>query len=252
MGASPLRLAAAPRSPITRGEARDARRAEGGDGSVGRARQTPMADLQRARILAAMAEVCSERGAANVTVAHVVARSGVSRRTFYELFEDREDCFLAALEQALAGVSDRVLPAYAGQDRWIERIRAGLLAGLEYLEEEPYMGRLLVVETLGAGGKALRRRQEVLTALIDVVDEGRLATKAYAELPRLTAEGVVGGVLSVLHARLLEMPGPPLRQLAGQLMSMIVLPYLGATSARRELSRPLAPDKVERGSSPAS
>ena len=61
-----------------------------------------VAEIQRARILAAMVDVVAERGAANVTVARVVTRSGVSRRTFYELFEDREDCFLAAFDQAVA------------------------------------------------------------------------------------------------------------------------------------------------------
>ena len=45
----------------------------------------------------------------NVTVAQVVERAGVSRRTFYEVFEDREDCLLAALEEGIARVSRCVL-----------------------------------------------------------------------------------------------------------------------------------------------
>ena len=59
-----------------------------------------------------MVEVCIERGAGNVTVAHVVERAGVSRRTFYEIFEDREDCFLAAFEEGIARASVYVLDAY--------------------------------------------------------------------------------------------------------------------------------------------
>lgn len=252
-GAASLSAVATSGSLSTRRDGGGGERVDGSGGLAECDRPTPMADLQRARILAAMAEVCAERGAANVTVAHVVDRSGVSRRTFYELFEDREDCLLAALEQALACVGSYVLPAYDAHERWVDRIRAALLAALEFLDEEPYMGRLLLVETLGGGARALGRRQQALAAVVAAVDEGRLAARSSTELSRLTAEGVVGGVLSVLHGRLLEAPGTPLRGLAGQLMSMIVLPYLGASAARRELgmSVPAAPERG-RGPAPAN
>jgi AcrR family transcriptional regulator/DNA-binding MarR family transcriptional regulator len=191
-------------------------------------------------MLTAMAEVSAERGAANVTVAHVVARSGVSRRTFYEQFHDCEDCFLSAVEEALSRAAMYVLPAYATEDRWRERIRNALIATLCFLEQEPYMGRLLVVETLGAGSRALKRRQQALAHLQAAVDEGRQEAKGTLGYPPLTAEGVVGGVLSVIHARLLDpTPGASLLDLTGQLMSMIVLPYLGVGTARRELQRPV-------------
>jgi AcrR family transcriptional regulator/DNA-binding MarR family transcriptional regulator len=198
--------------------------------------------IQRARMLAAMAEVCAELGLANVTVAHVVERSGVSRRTFYEQFTDREDCFRAAVEEALLCASRYVLPAYQAPGRWRERIRAALVALLWFLEDEPYMGRLLIVETLGAGERLLARRQQVLSRVLAAVDEGRGEARASASLPMLTAEAAVGGVLSILHARAIDRPNGSLPQLTGQLMSMIVLPYLGTRAAQQELHRP-APTK---------
>src|SRR3984893_8047947 len=115
-------------------------------------------EIQRVRILAAMAEVAAERGAGAASVAHIVARAGVSRRTFYDLFEDREDCFLAAFDEAVAQAARTVLPAYEGETGWRERIRAGLLALLVFFEEEPALARLCVVEALAAGPKALERR----------------------------------------------------------------------------------------------
>src|ERR1700730_10799286 len=96
-----------------------------------------VSEIQRMRILAAMAEVASERGAGSVTVAHVVARAGVSRRTFYDLFADREECFLAAFEEAIGRVGAQVIAAYEGGGAWRERIRAGLWALLVWLDEEP-------------------------------------------------------------------------------------------------------------------
>jgi AcrR family transcriptional regulator len=197
-----------------------------------------VADIQRARMLAAMVEVNAERGAAGVTVAHVVARAGVSRRTFYEVFADREDCFLAAFDDGVARATRYVLDAYDPKARWAERIRTALTALLSFLDADRPMGRLLLVGSLGAGAEALERRRAVIAQAVAVVDEGRQETKAGPDLPALTAEGVVGGALSVLHARLLDPHSPPLVDLTSQLMATIVLPYLGATASRRELARP--------------
>jgi AcrR family transcriptional regulator len=186
-----------------------------------------------------MAEVSAERGVANVTVAHVVTRSGVSRRTFYEVFEDCEDCCLAAFDEALARASRYVLEAYDPRTRWVERVRAALLALLEFLDDEPSFARLAVIESLGAGPATLKRRASVLACLADVVDEGgREEAKSRAEPPPLTAEGVVGAVYAVIHARMLEENDSPLVELLNPLMATIVLPYLGAAASRRELSRP--------------
>jgi AcrR family transcriptional regulator len=190
-------------------------------------------------MLAAMVDVVSERGASNVTVAHVVARSGVSRRTFYELFSDREDCFLAAFDDGIARIASEVVPAYEGAGRWRERMRAALTALLEVLDDDPGMGRLVVVEVLGAGPKALERRSRVLAQIITAVDEGRREAKKSDGPPPLTAEGVVGGVLAVLHGRLREKNSGRLLKLVNPLMGMIVLPYAGPAAARKELQRPV-------------
>ncbi|MFZ1155136.1 MAG: TetR/AcrR family transcriptional regulator [Solirubrobacteraceae bacterium] len=195
-------------------------------------------EIQRARLIAALFEVSAERGAGNVAVAHVVERAGVSRRTFYELFADREECFLAGFDDAIARASQHLLDVYDHKARWAERTRTALLATLEFLEVERGAAQLLIVGSLGAGTRAIERRQGVLAQIATVVDEGRGETKAGAKLAPLTAEGVVGGVLSVLHTRLLEDSEGSLLDLTGPLMSMIVLPYLGPATARKELTRP--------------
>lgn len=192
-------------------------------------------------MLAATAEVACEHGASNVTVAQVVQRAGVSRRTFYDIFTDTEHCLVAAVEESQARAARRVLGAYDPSAGWLERIRSSLTALLAFLDEEPAMGRLLIVESLAAGPNALRRRQEMLAPLIATIDEGRSQARKAAERPPLTAEGVIGGVLGVLHARLSEVDPGRLTDLAGSLMAMIVLPYLGPAAAKRELTRRPAP-----------
>ncbi len=197
-----------------------------------------VADIQRARMLAAMVEEVAERGVANVTVSDVVARSGVSRRTFYEIFEDREDCFLAAFDNAIARIASVVIPAYEQKGNWQTKIRSAITVLLEYLDREPSTGRLVIVETLGAGQIALAHRKRSIAQIIAIVDHGRNESRTGAGAPPLTAEGAVGGALSVLHARLTEPDPGNLTELAGPLTSMIVLPYLGTTAARREIERP--------------
>jgi AcrR family transcriptional regulator len=203
-----------------------------------------ISDVQRARMLSAMTEAAVELGFGNVTVADVVARSGVSRRTFYEHFTDREQCLLAALDVAIGGIATSVVPAYQQGEGWRARVRAGLVALLGQIEAEPHQGRLAIVQALGAGPAALERRDRVLTAAIAAIDEGRGESGLAAGPPSLAAEAAVGAVLSVLHARLLQEHPSALVELTNELMAMIVLPYLGAAAARRELARPDPPARA--------
>jgi AcrR family transcriptional regulator len=252
-----------------RGDAVSAGGGAGGAGvAIGR-RGVP--DVQRARMLGSLVEAVSEYGAARVTVSRIVARSGVSRRTFYEMFADRDACFMAALELAIERGAARVLPAFergwegagadgvragAGADdvwagagggarggrsgegaaRWCGRVRAGLGALLEFLDDEPGLGGLCVVDALSAGPRAMQRRAEVVRALVDAVDAGRGEAEGGLEPTRLTAEGVVGGVLGVLYARFTERDPRPMSKLLNPLMGMIVLPYLGPAAAAREVA----------------
>lgn len=204
-----------------------------------------IAQIQRARILSAMFDVVTERGGAEVTVADVVERSGISRRTFYETFSDREECFQAAFEDALAFASQRVLPAYGAHKKWQAQIRAGLLALLRFLDEEPMVGRLLIVESQSAGAKTLELRNQVLAQLAGVVDEGRAQSPNGALLPALTAEGLVGGVLAIVTRMIVHGEQEPLAKLINPLVGMIVLPYLGGAAAHKELERPQEPSPVD-------
>jgi AcrR family transcriptional regulator len=198
-----------------------------------------VSEIQRLRILGAMSEVAAERGAGAVTVAHVVARAGVSRRTFYDLFEDREECFLAAFEEAVGHASAGATAVWTSPGAWRERVRNALAALLVFFDAHPATARLCVVEALAAGPRALQHRRAILAGLIAAVDEGRAEVpKGARQPPRLTADGVVGAVFSVVHSRLSGPKPEPLTPLLGELMGMIILPYLGSAGARRELARP--------------
>ncbi len=204
-----------------------------------------LARIQRSRVIGATIELVAERGVGGLSVAHIVERSGVSRRTFYDLFEDRRECVAAAFEDALAEVEREVSRACAGESGWRERIRAGVAASLSIFAREPAVARFLVLEAPACGGEVLARRGRVLAQLAVVVDEGRAESRGGGSLPPLTAEGIVGGALAILARALLERGS--LLELVNPLMATIVLPYLGAAAARRELAQPLPAAAISRG-----
>jgi AcrR family transcriptional regulator/DNA-binding MarR family transcriptional regulator len=201
-------------------------------------------------MLAAAVDAVEDVGYARMTVAQVIGRARVSRKTFYDVFADREDCFLAAFEQALEQAATIAREAYEQETAWREGVRSALARLLVLMDEEPGLAKLCIVEALAAGERVLERRAEVLDRLAGVIDEGRTLTSTTREPPEVTAEGVIGGVFAVLHTRLLDDDDAPLTDLLGPLMSMIVLPYLGARAASRELARPavtVAADRQSRG-----
>ncbi len=196
-----------------------------------------MADIQRSRLLAAGTRAVDELGWANTTVADIVARSRISRRTFYETFANREECLAAVLEDILATVAGELADAGLEGLGWREQVRRGLCVILAFLDREPVLARVCVVQALSGGPGVLARREEVLGGLVAVVDEGRESPRA-TRCTRLTAEGLVGAAFGIVYARLLKGQREPLTELLGEVMGMIVLPYLGSAAARREQDAP--------------
>ena len=174
----------------------------------------------------------------------MVAHTGISEREFAEEFASAEDCFLAAFDDCRELVSRALLEAVQTETRWLTRVRIGLVSMLRLFDAQPDVGRLLVVATPAAGVRALERREQVLARLGELLERGSPGpqTSGCLALQRgLMAELVIGGVLSVLHGRMVRHERMPLIELAPPLMSLIVLPYLGAEAANAELARKHAP-----------
>ena len=211
----------------------------GGDARNARGGVVCVSGLQRARLLSATFALVGERGYEGLSARSVSERARVSNRAFYESFNDREDCFLAAFNDAVDGLELQMCGAWESELGWTARVRAALAVLLAMLDREPAVRRLVFVEALVAGPRVLARRACVLEGLAGVIDEGRVNARVPGVLPALVAEGVVGATFGVIHARLLELRPGPLLELLGSLMAMIVLPYRGSTAAARELARPV-------------
>jgi AcrR family transcriptional regulator/DNA-binding MarR family transcriptional regulator len=204
-----------------------------------------VSEVQRARMLSSAVRVVSEVGYQRMSVARVAGGARVSRRTFYDVFEDREDCFMAIFEDALGRASERVSGAYEGAGAgvgvggaWCGRVRRALMELLVFFDEQPRVASLLVVDALGAGPRVLECRAGLLRGLsARLHEDGVRAGNAKAVAP-LTGEGVVGAVFSVIHTRVSQKDPAGTLGLLNPLMGMIVLPYLGQAAAARELERP--------------
>jgi AcrR family transcriptional regulator len=190
--------------------------------------------------------IVDEDGIDAATVQQIVARAGISRKTFYEIFLDRSDCLTCAFEEGVAAAGERAREAYQDTDGWPNSIRAGLFALLEFFHENPRLVRLCVLEGGAVGSLAMAHEAKALKTLAGVVDEGR--SLARQELPPLAAEGVVGGALSLVRTHIRNVDAGPLTGLLVPLMAFVVLPYLGAAGVRRELrhnSPPPSPPPLE-------
>src|SRR5580700_4964530 len=199
-----------------------------------------VADMQRSRLLGGAVAAVEELGWSRVTTASIVSRARVSRRTFYDLFSDREDCLLEVLQNTTGRIAEELEAGIPDGLSWRERVRTGLWIILSFFDREPELARLCVVGSARGGRRVLEWREEVLARLTAIVDEGRLEGERAARVPSLTAEGLVGAVLTILSRRLSTSECEPLSGLLGDLMGMIVLPYLGVAAARLERAR-LAP-----------
>jgi AcrR family transcriptional regulator len=197
-----------------------------------------IAEIQRTRLLAAAVRTVEELGYGGATVAHITRRARVSRRTFYEIFANREECLAAVLEDVVDRLQAQLGAAGLQALPWRERLRAGLWEILSFLDGEPALARTCVIQALRGDRLVLERRESILTRLALAIDAGRAHSPRAAEITPLTAEGLVGAAFAIVHGRLLKGERRPLTDLHGELMAMIVLPYLGAAAARREQIRP--------------
>ena len=148
-----------------------------------------LAEIQRSRLLAGAVSAIDEFGYGHATVAQITTRARVSRRTFYELFENREQCLTALIDDVLGLVESEIMAANLAELSWLERVRGGLWAILCFFDREPALARVCVVQAMRGGPQVLERREEILRRLAAVLDEGRGERSRIGDCTALTAEG---------------------------------------------------------------
>jgi AcrR family transcriptional regulator len=192
-----------------------------------------IAQHQRARIVAALAEETVDKGYRAVTVADIVRRAGIARNTFYENFSSKEDCFLAASEFAVEEAQRRVLAAADEVDSWPARVNAGLAAFLGYVASEPALARTCIVEALSAGPAAVERYELSIQAFTPLFRMGRKVSPQGEQLPETLEETIVGGLFWILYQRIVSGQVEEIEELLPELVEFSLTPYIGAEAAKR-------------------
>jgi AcrR family transcriptional regulator len=203
----------------------------------GRHRLPPevVARSQRDRLLEAAIRVVAAKGYGSTTVADLTREAGVSRTTFYELFEDKGACFLAAYDNAVDALVRRVTAAYESEQRWPDRVRAGLQALLAVLAEEPELARLALVDVGSAGPAAQRRYRAAVQRLTPLFDEGRDFAAAGRSLPANTSRMAIGAVTGLISDELVAGRAERLPGLLSDVLFATLVPYIGPNAAAREV-----------------
>jgi AcrR family transcriptional regulator len=190
---------------------------------------------QRGRLLAATIRIVAEKGYAAATVGDLTKQAGISRTTFYELFEDKEACFLAAYDNAADGIVRHVIAAYESEQRWPQRARAGLAALLEALAADPALARLALVDVGAAGPGAQRRYRVAVQRLTPLFEEGRDFAPSGRSLPANTSRMAIGGVAGLISDELLAGRAEALPALLPDVLFATLVPYIGPEAAAREV-----------------
>lgn len=203
----------------------------------GRHRLPPevIARSQRERLLEAAVRVVAEKGYGATTVADLAREAGISRTTFYAMFEDKEACFLAAYDTVADALVRRIAKAYEAEERWPQRARAGLAALLEALAEEPAIARLAMVDVGAAGPAAQRRYRAALQRLTPLFEEGRDFAPSGRSLPANTSRMAIGAVAGLIADELAEGRAEYLPSLLSDLLFATLVPYIGPAAAAREV-----------------
>lgn len=191
--------------------------------------------IQRERLLAAMIGAVTEIGYNTLTVQNVLTRAGISRPTFYEQFDDKEDCFLAAFDATAKRMCERIEAAVAeAGPGWRNQLRCGIAELLRYIADEPQEARMVIVEARASSPAGLQRRDDMLDRFAGRIDA--LVREDLDEPPSaIAAAGVVGGIESVVYARLQKGETDELDALLPSLMYFAVLAYADRDAAGEEL-----------------
>jgi AcrR family transcriptional regulator len=189
---------------------------------------------QRERLIAGLAEAVAEHGYSGTTIAHITRAAAVSRRTFYEHFESKDECFVAAYDAVMGELRERVSAAFEQEGvEWPLAIKAGIDAMLGFLAANPALARLCMVEALVAGPAVVERYDAAIQSFVPYFQKGRegRSPEVLARLSATTEEALVGGMVSLISRRIIAGKAEDLEELLPDLVEFTLTPYLGSEEA---------------------
>lgn len=191
---------------------------------------------QRERLLAAVVRVTAERGYEATTVADILGEAGVGRESFYELFDDKLDCMLAAHKVLVDNLEEQVRVAYTSDGAWPERVRRALAVTLDWFAADPVAARFTLVEMSTVGPAFRSIFQTEYARFTRLLDDGLADGGVSPELPGAT-ELAVGAIMARIYEEAVLDRAAELPHLLPELTYELLIPFIGEEAARAEQQR---------------
>jgi AcrR family transcriptional regulator len=192
-----------------------------------------VAESQRERLLAAVAQTVARDGYGGTTVTDIVAAASVSSRAFYENFGSKEECFLAAFDAVIAHLSELISAAAAPETDWAHQVIAALRVSLRFFAAEPDLARVCIIEPVAATPAITAHFRAVVESAVPYLEAGRAERPDNDSLPESTEDSLLGGFIT-LASRSVSLGDPEtLERRLPDLAEFILSPYLGADAAKR-------------------
>jgi AcrR family transcriptional regulator len=188
---------------------------------------------QRERLFEATVDLVAKRGYRNTSVDHIVKAARVGYVAFYDLYEGKEECFLAAFDRIVDEATEELAEAVAGEEEWPQQLAAALACLIDLIVADPRRARIALIEVQSAGPAAYARYEEVIDRAVPMLREGRGLSKEAAQLSQTLEEAVLGGVLWIVHQRLVKGELDDTEALLQQSIQIALSPYTGDAEAKR-------------------
>jgi AcrR family transcriptional regulator len=192
-----------------------------------------LAHNQRERLLAGLAASVAEYGYNATTISQITSAASVSRRTFYEHFDGKEECFLAAYEALDSYLATLMDEAVKGEAEWSDQVAAAFVALIGFLASRPNFARLYLVEAAVVGEGMADAREKTAKRFVALLEPGR----KFRDVDPGIEEGLVGGIVTLLGRRVLGGEAAELERFAPGVIEFALAPYLGADEAREAIAR---------------
>lgn len=187
----------------------------------------------RDRLIAACAQTVEKHGYADASVARIIKTAAVSRRTFYEHFSSKEDCFIATYDTVMGNLRDRVVAAAEAAGDWPQNVPAALAEMLRFFASEPTLARLCMVETLAAGPPVSNHHRDTVAGFAPILRAGRIEAQGEDGPPFDTEEAVIAGVVSLITRWVVVDRTEQLSELLPDAITVALTPFLGVADAGR-------------------
>jgi AcrR family transcriptional regulator len=198
--------------------------------------QALVTENQRDRLLDAATAIFAGEGYAALAVANVIGQAGVSRGTFYEIFENKFDCLLAAQRRSFDRLHATIVAACSAESEWPHGVAAGVAAALDFVAESPDDARLILASSHPSSEPQLAR--DGISAnewLVELLRDGSRRCPDARSPSDLTEQAAVGAAISIVGSCLASERVGPMPELTTALVQIILTPYLGGDEAKRAL-----------------